>query len=89
MRDQQGPIQGMNFPKIHMKNDFYSMALKPINIRWIRTGSQQYFKIMYSIVLQTIFIVSENENHKIITSFVSLGLQPLGATNTGFNLIDF
>ena len=26
---------------------FYSMALKPINIRWFRTGFQQYLKIMY------------------------------------------
>ena len=31
-----------------------SMASKPINIRWIITGSQLYGKIMYSIVLQTI-----------------------------------
>ena len=31
------------------------MASKQINIRWIKTGSQPYSKIMYSIVLQTIF----------------------------------
>ena len=33
---------------------FSSMALKPINIRWIRTSSQPYCKIMYCIVIQTI-----------------------------------
>ena len=27
----------------------------PIHIHWIRTGSQPYWKFMYSIVLQTIF----------------------------------
>ena len=31
------------------------MASKPINIRLIRTGSQPYQKIMYSIELQIIF----------------------------------
>ena len=34
---------------------YHSMASKPINIRWIRTGSQPYCKILYNIVLQTIF----------------------------------
>ena len=33
---------------------FSSMASKPIDIRWTRTGSQPYWKIMYSIVLQII-----------------------------------
>ena len=42
-----------------------SMASKPINIRWIRTDSQPYWKIMYSIVLQTIFHEYLNKNHKI------------------------
>ena len=32
-----------------------SMASKPINIRWITTGSQPYYKTMYSIVLEIIF----------------------------------
>ena len=31
------------------------MASKPVNIRWIRTSSQPYSKIMISIVLQAIF----------------------------------
>ena len=31
---------------------FSSMALKPSIIGWIRTGSQSYWKIIYSIVLQ-------------------------------------
>ena len=34
---------------------FFSMASKPINICSIRTGCQPYWKITYSIVLQTIF----------------------------------
>ena len=33
----------------------YSPDSKPINICWIRTGSQPYWHIMYSIVLQTVF----------------------------------
>ena len=40
-----------------------SMASKPINIGWFKTG---YKKIMYSIVLQTIFHEYLNKNHKII-----------------------
>ena len=31
------------------------MVLELINIRWIRTGSQPYWKILYSIVLQIFF----------------------------------
>ena len=31
-----------------------SMASKPINIRWVLTGFQPNWKIMHSIVLQTI-----------------------------------
>ena len=48
-----------------------SMLSKPINIRWIRTGSQLYCKIMHSIGLQTNFHEDSNNNHKIKTSFVS------------------
>ena len=47
---------------------------------------QTRHKIMYSIVLQKF---SMNFKMKIITnntSFVSLGLRPLGANKTGFNL---
>ena len=50
------------------------MAWKPINIRWIRTGSQPHSKIMYSIVLQTIFNKFHNKN---------------GANKTGVYLIIF
>ncbi len=43
------------------------MALKPVNIRWFRTGSQLDGKIMYRIELQTIFYEYQNKNHKINT----------------------
>ncbi len=65
------------------------MALKPVNIRWFRTGSQPDGKIMYSIELQIIFYEYENKNHKINTGFVRQGLCPLGANKTGFNLTIF
>ena len=32
-----------------------SVASKPINIRWITTSSQPYYKTMYSIVLEITF----------------------------------
>ena len=32
---------------------FSIIVSKPINIHWIKTGSQLYGKIMYGIVLQT------------------------------------
>ena len=32
-----------------------SFTIKPINIRWIRTGSQKYWKIMSNIVLYPVF----------------------------------
>ena len=35
------------FPKSKFKS-ISSMAMKPINIHWIRTGSKPYGKIMYS-----------------------------------------
>jgi len=37
------------------ENMFSIMAFKPINIHWIRTGSQPYGKIMYSIVVYSVF----------------------------------
>ena len=52
----------------------FNMASKPINIRWIWTGFQPYWRIMYSIVLETIFHKYSNKNHKINTSFVNPGL---------------
>ncbi len=39
---------------------FSSMASKPINIQWIRPGSQPYLKIMYHIVLYPVFYEYEN-----------------------------
>ncbi len=38
-----------------------SMASKPINIPWIRNGSQPYWKIMYSIVLYPVFYEYKKE----------------------------
>ena len=55
------------------------MASEPINIRWIRTGSQLYWKIMYSIVLQTNFHENWTKKHEIVSSFDSPGLRYLGA----------
>ena len=40
------------------------MASKPINFRWIRTSSQKYLKIMYSI--EDNFSKICKENDKII-----------------------
>ncbi len=65
------------------------MALKPVNIRWFRTGSQPDGKIMYRIELQTIIYEYQNKNHKINTSFFSPDLRPLGADKPGYNRIIF
>ena len=40
---------------------FSSMVSKPINIHWIRTSFQRYWKIMNSILLQTIFHEYKNK----------------------------
>ena len=40
---------------INQSKCYSSMASKPIFIRRIRAGSKQSLKIMYSIVLQTVF----------------------------------
>ena len=45
---------GKTYEALKVSN-FIFMALKPIKIRWIRTGYQPYLKIMYSIIFQTIF----------------------------------
>ena len=50
-----------------------SIASKPINICWIRTGSQAYCKIMYSILLYLVFY-EYKKNIIIKTSFLCLGL---------------
>ena len=41
------------------------MASKPINIHWIRSGSKPYLKIMYCIVLHSIFHESSTNPEKI------------------------
>ncbi len=64
-------------------------ASKPITIRWIRNGSRQDWKIIYSIELQTIFYEYYNKNHKINISLVSTGIRPLRANKNGFKLIIF
>jgi len=75
--------------KTFLFKEFFSMASKPITIRWIKIDSQPDEKIMYSIELQTIFYKYQNKNHKINTNFVSLGLRPLKAYKTVFNLLFF
>ena len=52
----------------------YSMASKPTNIRWIRTGSRPYWKIRYRIVSYFNIRFSTNIEIKINvkTSFVNL-----------------
>ena len=60
------------------------MASKPINSRWIKTGSRPYQKIIHSTELQTIFY-EHNINDKINTSFVSPGLRPIWANLKGFS----
>ena len=63
-------------------NFIYSMASKPINILWIRTGSQLYLKIMYIIVLQRIFQEYQTKNLRITTK----AFGPSGLKKTSFNL---
>ncbi len=57
------------------------MALKPVNIRWFRTGSQPDGKIMYRIELQTIFYEYQNKNktgfNRIIFHFDIRGKQSI------------
>ena len=53
-----------------------------IDIRWTRTGSQPYRKIMYSILLQTIFRENENKIIKLMPillarAFIRWGLTKL------------
>ena len=40
-------------------------SIEPINIRWIRTGSQTYRQIMCTIVLHTIFHEYENKTDDV------------------------
>ena len=63
---------------LYLGHFFSTMASKPIYIRWIRTGSEPYRKIMFIIILQT-----------INTSLVSYCLWPLASNKISFNLITF
>ena len=45
------------------------LVSKPINIWWIRTGSQPLWKIMYGHVLNSVFTNIKMYNHNIKTSF--------------------
>ena len=55
------------------------MALKPINIQWIRTG----FKILKNLVKHRItdnFLQMINKNHKIMANFARPDHSPFGLT---------
>ena len=56
-----------------------SMASKPIKIRWIRTSSQDFWKILYRIIDNFLRII----NQKIITLILALftrAFGPMGLT---------
>ena len=57
-----------------------------IDIRWLRTGSQPYYIIKYSTVLQTIFHAQWNKKYIITTSFVSPGLRRKAVYNAILSL---
>ena len=70
-----------NFPDRFFYKFYSSMASKPIDIHWIRTGYQSYRKVMYSIELQT---MSTNNNIiiiKLIPAFFRLGSAHQGYQN--------
>ena len=55
---------------------FSSMASNLINIRWITTGSLQFWKTMYSIVIQTIFTNLKIKIIKLIPVLLSQDVGP-------------
>ena len=65
------------------------MALKLIIIRWIRTGSQPNLKIMYNIVLQTIFHKHSNKNIRLIPVLLAKAFAPSGLTKLVLILLSF
>ena len=69
-------------------NAFSSMASKPINIRWIRTGYQPYWKSCIASYYWHFFHEYKNKN-KNDTSFVRLSFWPLGTNKAGFILVIF
>ena len=48
------------------------MASKPIDILWVKIGSQPYLKIMYSIVLYPVFYKCKTGFNLIIVHFYPL-----------------
>ena len=71
-----------NIPSLLGKCLVSSMALKPLNIHWIKTGSQLCCKVSYFIQFSTNIKI---KNHKIHISFVSPDLRYLGINKTGFD----
>ena len=68
-----------NIPSLLGKCLVSSMALKPLNIHWIKTGSQLCCKASYFRQFSTNIKI---KNHKINISFVSPDLRYLGINKT-------
>ena len=66
---------------------FSSMVSKPFNIRWIRTGSQAYWKSWIASYYRQFSANIKLTKNIMDTSFVSSGLWTLWANKTGFNLL--
>ena len=66
-------------PQTHIKIFPVGIASKPINIRWIRTGSN-YTEKSCSIVLQAIFHEYFLKIKKIIPYLLALAFGPSGLT---------
>ena len=49
---------------------FSGIAAKLIIIRWIRNGSKPFWKVIYRIILESVFWEYFNKNHNINTSGV-------------------
>ena len=69
------------------KKPFSRIHSKPINIRWIGTGSRPCEKTMSSVVLYLVFYDYTKYNYKIKTIFFCLKRPKARAKETGFNLI--
>ena len=61
-------------------NTYSSMASKSIYIRWIRTGSMQYWKKMFSLVLQKISTIIKIKIIKLMLNFLAWALGTSGPT---------
>ena len=62
-------FNNFSFVALFLEIYIFSIAFKPINIRWITSGSQSYWKIMYGIVLYPVFYDYKRYTHKIKTRF--------------------